>query len=136
MPEPKGSLTAAQYEIMAVVWKAGDAGVTVAEIWQAIAESRTIGRTTVLNQVDRLEKRGWLQRLPGDGSTRFRAALSKDDASRQLVAGFVSDYFDGSSADLVSALLGSEARALTRKEVDRLRKLLDQARRRREEGQP
>jgi len=43
MPEPKGSLTAAQYEIMAVVWKAGDAGVTVAEIWQVIAECRTIG---------------------------------------------------------------------------------------------
>jgi predicted transcriptional regulator len=136
MPEPKGSLTAAQYEIMAVVWKAGAAGVTVAEIWQAIAECRTIGRTTVLNQVDRLEKRGWLRRLPGDGSTRFRAAQSKEDASRQLVAGFVSDYFDGSSADLVSALLGSDACALTRKEVDRLRKLLDQARRRREEGQP
>jgi predicted transcriptional regulator len=136
MPEPKGSLTAAQYEIMAAVWKAGDDGVTVAEIWQAIAESRTIGRTTVLNQVDRLEKRGWLRRLPGDGSTRFRAAQSKEDASRQLIAGFVSDYFDGSSADLVSALLGSDACALTRKEVDRLRKLLDQARRRREEEQP
>jgi predicted transcriptional regulator len=133
---PKGSLTAAQYEIMAAVWNAADTGVTVAEIWQAIAESRTIGRTTVLNQVDRLEKRGWLRRLPGDGSMRFHAALSKEDASRQLVAGFVSDYFDGSSADLVSALLGSEARALTRKEVDRLRKLLEQARRNREEGQP
>jgi BlaI family transcriptional regulator, penicillinase repressor len=136
MPVPKGSLTAAQYEIMAAVWNAGDAGVTVAEIWQAIAESRTIGRTTVLNQVDRLEKRGWLRRLPGEGSTRFHAAVSKEDASRQLVAGFVSDYFDGSSADLVSALLGSEARALTRKEVDRLRKLLEQARRNREEGEP
>ena len=136
MPPPKGSLTAAQYEIMAVVWNAGDAGVTVAEIWQAIAESRTIGRTTVLNQVDRLEKRGWLRRLAGDGSTRFHAALSKEDASRQLVAGFVSDYFDGSSADLVSALLGSEARAMTRHEVARLRKLLEQARRNREEGQP
>ena len=136
MREPKGSLTAAQYEIMAAVWKAGDAGVTVAEIWQAIAETRTIGRTTVLNQVDRLEKRGWLRRLPGEGATRFRATLSKEEASHQLVAGIVSDYFDGSTADLVSALLGSDARALTRNEVDRLRKLLDQARRRRGEGQP
>src|SRR5438552_5951036 len=136
MPEPRGSLTAAQYEIMAAVWQAGDAGVTVAEVWQAIAVSRTIGRTTVLNQVDRLEKRGWLRRLPGDGPTRFRAVLSKEDASQQLVAGFVSNYFQGSTADLVSALLGSDACALTKKEVDRLRKLLEQARRRREEGQP
>src|SRR6516165_12018117 len=134
MREPKGSLTAAQYEIMAAVWNAGEDGITIAEIWQAIGQSRAIGRTTVLNQVDRLEKRGWLRRLPGDGSTRFRATLSKEDASHQLVSGFLSDYFDGSTVDLVSALLGSDACALTKKEVDRLRKLLEQARRRREEG--
>jgi predicted transcriptional regulator len=136
MPDPRGSLTAAQYEIMAAVWNAGDAGVTVAEIWQAIADARAIGRTTVLNQVDRLEKRGWLQRLPGDGPTRFAAPLSRDEASHQLVAGFVADFFAGSTADLMSALLGSDACSLSRKEVDRLRKLLDQARRRREEGSP
>lgn len=121
---------------MAAVWNAGDEGITVAEIWQAIAEARDIGRTTVLNQVDRLEKRGWLRRLPGDGPTRFKAVLSKEDASQQLVAGFVSDYFQGSTADLVSALLGSDSCALTKKEVERVRKLLEQARRRREEDQP
>ena len=136
MPDPKGSLTAAQYEIMAAVWKAEGDGVTVAEIWQAIGESRSIGRTTVLNQVDRLEKRDWLRRLPGDGPTRFRATLSKEDASRQLVAGFVSDYFEGSTADMVSALLGNDAGALSRQEINRLRKLLEQARRRQQEGQP
>jgi predicted transcriptional regulator len=133
MPGPKGSLTAAQYEIMAVVWAAAEAGVTVADIWQTIALARAIGRTTVLNQVDRLEKRGWLRRLPGDGPTRFRATLSKEDASQQLVAGFVSDFFQGSTVEMVSALLGHDAFSLTRKDVDRLRKLLDQARRR-EEG--
>src|SRR5689334_3882874 len=105
MQEPKGGLTAAQYEIMDVIWNVGAPGVTVADIWQTIAATRDIGRTTVLNQVDRLEKRGWLRRLPGDGPTRFAATLAKEDASRQLVAGFVSDYFRGSTVDLVSALL-------------------------------
>lgn len=136
MPAPKGNLTAAQYEIMAAVWNAGDGGVTVADIWQTIGELRSIGRTTVLNQVDRLEKRGWLRRLAGDGPTRFRATVSQEGASRQIVAGFVSDYFQGSTVDLVSALLGSDACALSKKDVDRLRKLLDQARRRRGEEQP
>ena len=83
----------------------------------------------MLNQVDRLEKRGWLRRLPGDGPTRFRATLAKEEASRQLVAGFVSDYFQGKAVDLVSALLGDAARDLTKGDVDRLRKLLDKARR-------
>jgi BlaI family transcriptional regulator, penicillinase repressor len=136
MHEPKGSLTAAQYEIMAAVWDASEDGITVAEIWQAISQDRAIGRTTVLNQVDRLEKRSWLKRLPGDGPTRFRAMLSKEDASKQLVAGFVSDYFQGSTIELVSALLGNDACSLTKKDVDRLRKLLDQARRRPSEDKP
>jgi predicted transcriptional regulator len=136
MAEPRGSLTAAQYEIMDVVWNSSEPGVTVADIWQVIAAARAIGRTTVLNQVDRLEKRGWLRRLPGDGATRFRATLAKEDASQQLVAGFVSDYFQGSTVDLMSALLGNDACTLTKKDVERLRKLLDQARRRPQEGQP
>lgn len=136
MRAPKGNLTPAQYEIMAAVWKAGDRGLTVAEIWQDIALSRSIGRTTVLNQVDRLEKRGWLRRLADEGPSRFRATLSQEDASQQLVAGFLSDYFQGSTTDLMSALLGSDACQLTKNEVDRLRKLLDQVRRRRGEGQP
>jgi predicted transcriptional regulator len=135
MPLPKGSLTAAQYEIMAVVWSAPKDGITIADIWQQIAAEREIGRTTVLNQVDRLERRGWLKRLPGGGPTRFVATLSKGDASQQLVADFVSDYFQGSTVELVSALLGNDACALTHKDVHHLRKLLAAARRRREEGQ-
>ena len=134
MSEPKGSLTAAQYEIMSAVWDAGAEGISVADIWQAINQTRAIGRTTVLNQVDRLEKRDWLARVPADGPTRFRATLTREDASRQLVAGFVADFFDGSTVELMSALLGSEACDLTKKDVDKLRKLLQQARRR-EEGQ-
>ena len=46
MAEPRGSLTAAQYEIMEAVWNVQDAGATVADIWQGIAASRDIGRTT------------------------------------------------------------------------------------------
>jgi predicted transcriptional regulator len=132
MREPKGSLTAAQYEIMDAVWNSQGEGISVADIWQTIAQARSIGRTTVLNQVDRLEKRGWLTRMAGAGPTKFAATLAREDASRQLVAGFVSDYFQGRTVDLVSALLGDQAGALTKKDVERLRALLDQARRRRE----
>jgi predicted transcriptional regulator len=125
MPGPKGSLTAAQYEIMAAVWEAPAEGVTVADIWQAIAQARSISRTTVLSQVDRLEKRGWLTRLPEGGIARYRAALSKQDASQRLAAGFVSDFFQGSTIEMLTALLGSNARELTKKDLERLRKLFD-----------
>ena len=62
MGRPEGRLTPAQHEIMEIVWRTGEAGATVTEIWTAIAGSREVARTTVLNLVDRLEKRGWLKR--------------------------------------------------------------------------
>ena len=78
MPKPEGNLTPTQYEIMETVWQTGSAGATVAEIWQAIAEKRSVGRTTVLNLVDRLEKRRWLLRRSGQRASRYVAAVSRE----------------------------------------------------------
>jgi predicted transcriptional regulator len=89
-----------------------------------------------LNQVERLEKRGWLVRVAGAGTTRFTAAVAREEASRQLVTDFVADFFQGSAVELVSTLLGSDALALTKKDIGRLRKLLDEARRSQAEEQP
>ena len=66
MVDPEGNLTPVQYEILQVIWDGDDAGSTVAEIWREISKSRSVGRTTILNLVDRLEKRGWLS-LPDAG---------------------------------------------------------------------
>jgi hypothetical protein len=82
MREPKGSLTAAQYEIMDTVWNAGYEGVSVANIWQAISQARAIGRTNVLNQVDRLEK----TRLAEVAAGRRADAVSGHDRPGRRIA--------------------------------------------------
>ncbi len=123
---PDGSLTPAQYEILDAVWNAGRGGASVAEIWQAVTEQRPVARTTVLNLVDRLEKRGWLQRRDeAAGANRFVAAVSRRRAHSALATDFVHDFFDGSASNLVMSLLGSNR--LDRREIERLRQLLDQA---------
>ncbi|MFB3111017.1 MAG: BlaI/MecI/CopY family transcriptional regulator [Gemmatimonadales bacterium] len=70
MVVPEGNLTPAQYEILQVIWGGDEEGATVAEIWQEISKLRSVGRTTVLNLVDRLEKRGWLTRRQVQGVYR------------------------------------------------------------------
>lgn len=119
---PDGKLTPAQYEIMEVVWNARRGGASVAEIWQAIAESRDVARTTILNLVDRLEKRGWLKRRERDGANRYVAAVSRKKTSTALASGFVDEFFGGSAADLVMSLLGTQK--LDADEIARLKKLL------------
>jgi BlaI family penicillinase repressor len=125
LTRPEGNLTAAQYEIMRAVWDSGSSGATVAEIWQVIAAGRSVGRTTVLNLVDRLEKRGWLKRVPDSSPARYLAAMSQPATAAFLAGEFVQDFFEGSASSLMMSLLGNQR--LRPDEIDELRKLIDAA---------
>lgn len=124
MATREGKLTPAQFEIMQAVWKSKE-GLTVAEIWDAVSNARDVGRTTVLNLVDRLEKRGWLKRTKSEQVFRYTATIDEQKATSQVASEFVNEFFQGSASELVMSLLGS--RRLSSQEVDELRKLLDEA---------
>ena len=123
MPKPQGSLTSTQYEIVDVVWGHGTAGATVAEIWQAFSARRPVGRTTILNHVDRLEKRGWLIRREQESPLRYVAALGREKTVALLAGDFVDGFFSGSAKDLMVSLLGSKRLRPT--EIDQLRRMLE-----------
>lgn len=122
MIPPEGNLTPTQHEIMEVVWGRGRTGATVAEVWQTISQSRGVARTTILNLVDRLEKRGWLKRRQRSGSYHYVAAVSREKTAALLAGDFVDDFFGGSASELVMSLLGSKR--LKADEVERLRRML------------
>jgi predicted transcriptional regulator len=126
MRTPEGKLTCTQYQIMESVWEQGNAGATVAEIWRAVFSRRSVGRTTILNLVDRLEKRGWLIRRENEKPCRYSAALDRGQTAALLAGGFVDDFFGGSASELVMSLLGS--RRLNPDDIERLRCLLESAR--------
>src|SRR5262249_357745 len=92
-------------------------------IWHVIGQQREVTRTTVLNQVDRLEKRGWLRRKKHEEGFRYVATLSRDQAARSMAEEFIDPFFGGSGRELVMSLLGSKK--LKTSEIARLRDLLD-----------
>ncbi|MBX3413168.1 MAG: BlaI/MecI/CopY family transcriptional regulator [Pirellulales bacterium] len=123
-PQPDNALTAVQFEIMQIVWDA-PGGATVAEIWEAISRSREVTRTTVLNLVGRLDKRGWLSRRKREGVYRYFAAVDRQTATGRVAEKFVDEFFGGSATELVMSLLGSKR--ITAAQVEELRKLLKSA---------
>lgn len=122
MTSPEGSLTSSQFEIMQLLWDSKD-GLSVVEIWEAIGVDRDVSRTTILNQVDRLEKRGWLERNKVDGVFRYRPSVDKKSTESQLASDFLEEFFDGSATSLVLSLLGSKR--LSHAELKRLKALLE-----------
>jgi BlaI family transcriptional regulator, penicillinase repressor len=119
---PEAGLTPVQFEILEAAWSAAD-GASVAEMWEAISANRDVGRTTILNLVDRLEKRGWLARKKVDGVFRYAPTVSREQAAGSVAAEFVDAFFSGSASDLVMSLLGSKR--ISADEVEQLRTLLD-----------
>ncbi len=125
MKKPEGNLTPVQYQIMEAVWNRGEEGASIVEIWQAVRADRSVGRTTVLNLVDRLERRGWLACRREQRPNRYLAAASREDTSALLAGEFVDDFFSGSAGKLVMSLLGSKR--LSRAELEQVSKLLENA---------
>ena len=123
MATPEGKLTPAQFEIMQLVWSSQH-GQTIGEIWEAIRSGRDVSRTTVLNLVDRLEKRAWLKRRKDQGVFRYSAAVQRQSVEARLAADFVDEFFAGSAANLVMNLLGSQR--ISKADIQRLKRLVDE----------
>ena len=119
---PEGSLTSTQFEILQLLWNSQD-DLSVAEIWEAIREERDVSRTTILNLVDRLAKRGWLKRRKIDGVYRYCPAIDREETEGKLASEFLEEFFNGSATSLLLSLLGSKR--ITRAELKRLRAMLD-----------
>jgi predicted transcriptional regulator len=120
---PEGKLTPVQFEIMQLIWNSPQ-GLTIGEIWDAIRMGRDVSRTTVLNLVDRLEKRCWLKRHKDEGVFRYAAAVERQSVETQLASDFVQEFFDGSAANLVMSLLGSQQ--ISKSDIQRLKQLIDE----------
>lgn len=125
MPNPKGTLTGPQFEILQTLWEDEAIGMTVGEIWDSIRVNRDVSRTTILNLVDRLEKRHWLVREKVDGVYRYKPAVERGQTEQMLANDFVGEYFGGSPSNFILSLLGSKG--VSKDEVRKVKKLLDEA---------
>ena len=125
MPVPKGNLTPTQHKILEALWERGSAGATVAEIWQVISAERSVGRTTILNLVRRLERRGWLVRRRGQGADRYLAAVSRPQTAAGGGNRCVDDFLGGWASHHLICQRGSGQ--LNPDEIRQLRRVLASA---------
>jgi predicted transcriptional regulator len=123
MQPPEGRLSPAQYEIIEAIWDVGPPGATSLQIWERITKKRKIIISTTINLVNRLEARGWLNRIETDGPITFWPTQPRDQIEADMAEDFVECFFGGSASQLIMSLFGREK--ISPDEVQHLREVYD-----------
>ncbi len=106
---------------MDIVYRRGSA--TAAEIHAEMEDAPTY--TTVRGLLRILAEKGRLA-IGKDGARYiYRPTLARDSAGESMLAHVVQTFFGGSAAQAMSALLGAPSVDLSKDEIDRLQRLLD-----------
>jgi predicted transcriptional regulator len=119
------SLSRRERQIMDVVYRLGRA--TAAEVQEALPDPPGYSAVRALLRI--LEDKGHIRHEQDGPRYVFLPTLSRDKARRSALRQLVQTFFEGSTAQAVAALLGEPRSDLSDEDLDRLSRLIDQARR-------
>lgn len=124
-PNPSSQPTAAELDILHLLWQHGPATVrALNERQNAAGTSREVGYTTTLKLLQIMTDKGLVVRDEAARQHIYRAAVAEVTAQEQLLTTFVETAFRGSASQLVLRALGTGATP-SADELAQIRALLD-----------
>ncbi len=120
--EPLQKPTVSELEILRVLWARGPS--TVREVHEELSEKKTLGYTTVLKLLQIMTAKGTVRRNEEQRAHVYEACQPATETKRQLVGDVLQRVFEGSASELMIHAL--EGRRTSKKELDELRRLLDE----------
>jgi predicted transcriptional regulator len=122
-PSP-GNLSRRERQIMDIIYQQGQA--TAAEVMERLPDPPSYSAVRALLRV--LEDKGHLRHEEQGPRYVYLPTLPRDKARSSALKQVVQTFFEGSTEQAVAALLGMSPVALSDEELDRLARLIDQAR--------
>ena len=116
-------LSRRERQIMDLLYRRGSA--TAAEVLDGLPEPP--GYSAVRAMLRTLEEKGFVTHREEGPRYVYTPTVGRDAARRSALAHLVQTFFDGSAANAAAALLDLQGRDLTREEVDRLSRLIEQS---------
>ena len=113
--------TDAELEILNVMWSLG--ACTVRQVHEAMSQSRDLGYTTILKQMQMMFEKGLVTRDDSQRSHVYRARQKEQTTQRMLVTDLLTRAFGGSTEKLVMQALS--AKKASKEELAEIRRMLD-----------
>jgi predicted transcriptional regulator len=117
------NLTDAELRLMEVLWDKGSS--TVSDVVACLPKNVSVAYSTVITTLRILETKGYVKHKKDGRAFVYEPIVARQEARRSAVAHLVGRFFGGSPERLMLALLDDEH--VDRKELHRLRKLIDKA---------
>jgi predicted transcriptional regulator len=114
--------TSSELEILRVLWERGPS--TVREVHAELREKKDLGYTTVLKLLQIMTAKGSVRRNEDQRAHVYEACQPATETKRQLVGDVLQRVFQGSASELMIHAL--EGRRTSKKELEELRRLLDE----------
>jgi predicted transcriptional regulator len=125
MKSGKSILTDQELEIMKIIWTLGTA--TVRDVYEELLTRRKIAYTTVMTMMGILEQKGHLKKSADERAYVYTPAQPQREVVGSMVHDFLKRVFNGSAKPLLVHL--AEDEKLSTEELDEIRKLLKDKRR-------
>src|SRR5215212_1587762 len=124
MPD-KDTLSRRERQIMDILYRLGSA--TAAEVQENLTEAPSYSAVRALLRI--LEEKGHLKHAYDGPRYVYAPIVSRPVAQKSALKQIVKTFFDGSTSNAVAALLDMSGSDLSESELNRLAKLVDQAKR-------
>jgi predicted transcriptional regulator len=124
MPKDTG-LSRRERQIMDAIYRAGEA--TAQEVRDALPDAPSYSAVRALLRI--LESKGHVKHRQDGPRYVYEPTVPRERARKSALRQVVRTFFDGSAEDAVAALLDLSRGGLSDEELDRLERLIDQARR-------
>ncbi len=120
---PSKRPTDTELAILGVLWECGPS--TVRDVHEALANTQSVGYTTVLKLMQIMTEKGLVSRDESNRAHVYEAALSQDHTQRHLVGDLLDRAFSGSTSQLVLQALASHP--ADSEELDEIRRIIENA---------
>ena len=124
MTQPHVNLSRRERQIMDVLYRKGNA--TAAEVLESLPDPPGYSAVRALLRI--LEQKGHIRHENSEGRYVFMPTVHREKAKRSAVRHLMQTFFDGSLENAVAALLDASSSNLSKSELDRLQKLIEEAR--------